>query len=43
MDNENDFSIKEEEIVKAKSQLRIDTKLIDALKKSITKNLQSFI
>jgi hypothetical protein len=39
VDNENDFQLKEEEILARKKELKIDPKLVEALKKNITKNL----
>ncbi len=42
-DNDNAYKIKEEEIIATKKALRIDQKLMEALKKSVAKNLQSFI
>ena len=43
VDSENNFGLKEEQIIKEKNELRVDQKHIEALKKNITKNLQSFI
>lgn len=43
VDSEAAFAIKEEEILQAKKLLRVDQKLVDALKKNISKNLEGFI
>jgi hypothetical protein len=43
VDSENSYGLKEEEILKAKKELRVDQKHMEALKKNITKNLDSFI
>lgn len=39
VDNDNDYQLKEEEILARKKELKIDPKLVEALKKNITKNL----
>lgn len=42
-DSEAAFGIREEEIMVVKKQLKVSEKLIDALKKNISKNLESFV
>jgi hypothetical protein len=43
VESENNYNLKEEEILKQKKELRVDQKHIEALKKNISKNLESFI
>ena len=43
VNREEDFGIKEEEILAIKKKMRINPNLIQALKKSVTKKLAGFI
>lgn len=43
VESEAGFGMKEEEILGVKKQLRVSEKLIEALKKNINKNLESFV
>ena len=40
---EEDYGIKEEEILAVKKGLRVDGKLLEVMKKNVSKNLENFI
>lgn len=43
VESEGAFEVKEEEILAVKKQLRVNEKLLEALKRNISKNLEGFV